>query len=159
MGGSPERLRQAHTVAVGCDQLPESFHGKEGSTVRVRQRALEKRRKPALFRWPALADSPACDGYGALYGAFRFRARAPDVGSDAFAGTTVGPHPMRPDSRCPTAMSFAVVSSLYPYTRPNRTRRASMTATYTFDVFSSLDGSGAASGNWTGYWGKQGPEL
>ena len=34
-----------------------------------------------------------------------------------------------------------------------------MTATYTFDVFSSLDGYGAASGDWTGYWGKQGPEL
>ena len=34
-----------------------------------------------------------------------------------------------------------------------------MTATYTFDVFSSLDGFGAASGNWTGYWGKQGPGL
>ncbi|MFF0141824.1 dihydrofolate reductase family protein [Streptomyces sp. NPDC005227] len=34
-----------------------------------------------------------------------------------------------------------------------------MTATYTFDVFSSLDGFGAANGNWTGYWGKQGPEL
>ncbi len=34
-----------------------------------------------------------------------------------------------------------------------------MTATYTFDVFCSLDGFGAASGNWTGYWGKQGPEL
>jgi dihydrofolate reductase len=34
-----------------------------------------------------------------------------------------------------------------------------MSATYTFDVFSSLDGFGAASGNWTGYWGKQGPEL
>jgi dihydrofolate reductase len=34
-----------------------------------------------------------------------------------------------------------------------------MTATYTFDIFSSLDGFGAASGNWTGYWGKQGPEL
>jgi dihydrofolate reductase len=34
-----------------------------------------------------------------------------------------------------------------------------MTATYTFDVFSSLDGYAAASGNWTGYWGKQGPEL
>jgi dihydrofolate reductase len=33
------------------------------------------------------------------------------------------------------------------------------TATYTFDVFSSLDGYGAASANWTGYWGKQGPEL
>jgi dihydrofolate reductase len=34
-----------------------------------------------------------------------------------------------------------------------------MTVTYTFDVFSSLDGYGAAGGNWTGYWGKQGPEL
>src|SRR5947209_18775039 len=34
-----------------------------------------------------------------------------------------------------------------------------MTASYTFDVFSSLDGFGAAGGNWTGYWGKQGPEL
>ncbi|MDQ6876456.1 MAG: dihydrofolate reductase family protein [Candidatus Dormibacteraeota bacterium] len=34
-----------------------------------------------------------------------------------------------------------------------------MTATYTFDVFSSLDSFGAAGGNWTGYWGKQGREL
>jgi dihydrofolate reductase len=34
-----------------------------------------------------------------------------------------------------------------------------MTTTYTFDVFSSLDGFGAAGGGWTGYWGKQGPEL
>ena len=34
-----------------------------------------------------------------------------------------------------------------------------MAATYTFDVFSSLDGYGAANANWTGYWGKQGPEL
>ena len=34
-----------------------------------------------------------------------------------------------------------------------------MTASYTFDVFSSLDGFGAASANWSGYWGKQGPEL
>ncbi|QOV37994.1 dihydrofolate reductase family protein [Streptomyces ferrugineus] len=34
-----------------------------------------------------------------------------------------------------------------------------MTATYTFDVFTSLDGYGAAGGDWTGYWGKQGPEL
>ena len=34
-----------------------------------------------------------------------------------------------------------------------------MTATYTFDVFSSLDGFSAAGGDWSGYWGKQGPEL
>jgi dihydrofolate reductase len=34
-----------------------------------------------------------------------------------------------------------------------------MTATYTFDVFSSLDGFGAHHGDWGGYWGKQGPEF
>ncbi|GAB3977927.1 dihydrofolate reductase family protein [Plantactinospora veratri] len=35
-----------------------------------------------------------------------------------------------------------------------------MTATYTFDVFSSLDGFASyADGDWGGYWGKQGPEL
>ena len=36
-----------------------------------------------------------------------------------------------------------------------------MTATYTFDVFTSLDGYGSYGppGDWGGYWGKQGPEL
>ncbi|PZF79826.1 dihydrofolate reductase family protein [Jiangella anatolica] len=36
-----------------------------------------------------------------------------------------------------------------------------MTATYTFDVFSSLDGYGSLvpGADWGGYWGKQGPEL
>ena len=35
-----------------------------------------------------------------------------------------------------------------------------MTATYTFDVFTSLDGFGGVnSDSWGGYWGKQGPEL
>jgi len=34
-----------------------------------------------------------------------------------------------------------------------------MSATYSFDVFSSLDGYGSASADWSGYWGKQGPEL
>jgi dihydrofolate reductase len=34
-----------------------------------------------------------------------------------------------------------------------------MTATYTFDVFASLDGYGSNTGAYGGYWGKQGPEL
>jgi dihydrofolate reductase len=34
-----------------------------------------------------------------------------------------------------------------------------VTAVYTFDVFSSLDGFGSHNGDWGGYWGKQGPEL
>ena len=36
-----------------------------------------------------------------------------------------------------------------------------MSATYTFDVFCTLDGFGSYSsgGDWGGYWGKQGPEF
>ena len=36
-----------------------------------------------------------------------------------------------------------------------------MTATYTFDVFATVDGFGSygSSGDWGGYWGKQGPEF
>jgi dihydrofolate reductase len=36
-----------------------------------------------------------------------------------------------------------------------------VTAAYTFDVFSTLDGFGSynSNGDWGGYWGKQGPEL
>jgi len=36
-----------------------------------------------------------------------------------------------------------------------------MTAEYTWDVFSTLDGYGSygEGGDWGGYWGKQGPEL
>ena len=36
-----------------------------------------------------------------------------------------------------------------------------MTATYTFDVYATLDGYGSydENGDWGGYWGKQGPEL
>jgi dihydrofolate reductase len=36
-----------------------------------------------------------------------------------------------------------------------------MSATYTFDVFSTLDGYGSydSNGDWGGYWGKQGPEF
>jgi dihydrofolate reductase len=45
------------------------------------------------------------------------------------------------------------------HTRSTALEESIMTATYTFDIFSSLDGYGAAGGDWTGYWGKQGPEL
>ncbi len=59
----------------------------------------------------------------------------------------------------PTAMSFAVGTSLCPHARSTALEENIMAATYTFDVFTSLDGFGAHSGNWGGYWGKQGPEL
>src|SRR5881392_3765965 len=57
-------------------------------------------------------------------------------------------------------MSLAVFSDLYRRPIKPRGGEHPMTATYTFDVFSSLDGFGSASGgDWGGYWGKQGPEL
>ena len=56
-------------------------------------------------------------------------------------------------------MSFAVAGVCIPDTRSAVLEEGIMTVAYTFDVFSSLDGFGAASGNWAGYWGKQGPEL
>jgi dihydrofolate reductase len=59
----------------------------------------------------------------------------------------------------------ATVTATHPKKTARPSRRSTareeshMTATYTFDVFSSLDGYGAARADWTGYWGKQGPEL
>jgi dihydrofolate reductase len=40
-------------------------------------------------------------------------------------------------------------------------KETNMSATYTFDVFSTLDGFGSynSSGDWGGYWSKQGPEF
>src|SRR5215210_3777528 len=57
-------------------------------------------------------------------------------------------------------MRLAIVAGLSRHTRSTALEENDMTATYTFDVFSSLDGFGSQSGgNWGGYWGKQGPEL
>jgi dihydrofolate reductase len=56
-------------------------------------------------------------------------------------------------------MSFADAASHYRQTRSTGTEEPTMTATYTFDVFTSLDGFGSASSGWGGYWDKQGPEL
>src|SRR6202012_6272414 len=74
------------------------------------------------------------------------------------------PRPGRPDawalnSGNPAGHEFRRGSRLPRYTRSTPRKENIMTATYTFDVFSSLDGFGTASGNWGGYWGKQGPEL
>jgi dihydrofolate reductase len=59
------------------------------------------------------------------------------------------------------AMSFVVVSGLVSRPDQRHSKESTMAATYTFDVFSSLDGFGSynADGDWGGYWGKQGSEL
>jgi hypothetical protein len=54
-------------AGVGAD----SSMVRRGSTVRVRQRALQKSRKPVAFRSERLAEAPVCGRYGAVYGAFR----------------------------------------------------------------------------------------
>ena len=60
----------------------------------------------------------------------------------------------------PAAMTFAVVAGPYPRQTETAPEENDMTATYTFDVFSSLDGYGSYDGgDWGGYWGKQGPEF
>src|SRR5687768_9375243 len=56
---------------------------RRGSTVRVRQRALQKPRKTGLLLCDRLAGAPVCSGYGAVYGAFRSRT------SSAVDGATV----------------------------------------------------------------------
>src|SRR5919108_2936934 len=76
-----KRRNYAKTVAMGCDRLRKAAHGKEGSTVRVRQRACTKALQSGAFVSRELARSPACDRYGALYGALKFRTRAESVGN------------------------------------------------------------------------------
>jgi hypothetical protein len=58
----------------------------------------------------------------------------------------------------PAAMSFAGGPSLHSH-QSTALEENDVTATYTFHIFSSLDGYGSHSGDWGGYWGKQGPEL
>ena len=79
-----KRLEQAKTVATGCDQLPIGAHG----------RALQKRRKSALFLRYRFAQAPVCSGYGAVYRAFRMRERRLDGGGGRSikAAATFGPH-------------------------------------------------------------------
>src|ERR671922_2351514 len=77
--GAPSKTAQTREirlpwVATSC-RVPKMV--RRGSTVRVRQRALQKRRKPVLFVAARLAESPRCHGYGALDGAFTFKHRRP----------------------------------------------------------------------------------
>jgi dihydrofolate reductase len=66
----------------------------------------------------------------------------------------------KPTESAPTNDRLAHETDRFTGSHPSTAlEEIDMTATYTFDVFSSLDGYGAAGGNWTGYWGKQGPEL
>jgi hypothetical protein len=75
----PNPQKEAKSVAIGCHRLRETFMVRRGSTVRVRQRALQRPRKAGLLS-ARLARSPACGRYGALNGAFRSK-RSPGTRS------------------------------------------------------------------------------
>jgi hypothetical protein len=69
------------SIATGC----LSRHMvRRGSTVRVRQRALQRPRKTTLLLYLPLARSTLCGRYGALYGAFGSEAGAVDRENGAF---------------------------------------------------------------------------
>jgi hypothetical protein len=83
--------------------LPWKSHGKEGSTVRVRQRALQKRRKTALFigaHLHVLQHAMGMERFMELSGSERV---LQSVGIDAFAGRLS-------DGAEPTAGRVAFVS-------------------------------------------------
>src|SRR5437588_7109820 len=66
-----KRQEQAKSVATGCHQLPATFHGRRGSTVRVRQRGLRKRLERGSRR-SRFCVSCTTLRYGACSGALRF---------------------------------------------------------------------------------------
>ena len=63
-----------HYAGPRMNRPPPHVHGKEGSTVRVRQRVLQKPCRSGAFFSTRSAISPACTRYGADYGAPRWRA-------------------------------------------------------------------------------------
>jgi hypothetical protein len=67
-------------VATSC---PDPKMVRRGSTVRVRQRALQNPRKSPGLCSGRLADSAACGGYGAIYGAFKLKTPPTAASEDA----------------------------------------------------------------------------
>jgi hypothetical protein len=99
IGSAQTRPKQAKTFVVGCDRLPETFMVRGGgSTVRVRQRALQKPRLTALFVSDRLAGSRTWGRYGALFGAFRSKTR-----SWRAAQRQPGHRPVEANARAPIA--------------------------------------------------------
>src|SRR5262245_41231756 len=67
----PTGTKSHRRAQTRMSRPPPHVHGKEGSTVRVRQRALQKPRKAGLLLSGALARSTSCGGYGGPYGSSR----------------------------------------------------------------------------------------
>src|SRR5437867_2958562 len=70
-GNQPQMVRpqtrqnRCRKIATGCRERST----RRGSTVRVRQRALQNPRTPRVSRSDLFAERAGCGGYGAVYGA------------------------------------------------------------------------------------------
>src|SRR5919197_3016956 len=65
------RLKQAKTIAVGCDRLRPGPHGKEGVDGSSPSEGSAKNLLTAFFISDCFADARMWGRYRALYGAFR----------------------------------------------------------------------------------------
>jgi hypothetical protein len=74
MGGCRERLRQWQFIAVGCDRLPESFHGKEGVDGSSPSEGSAKAPQIGVFLFRiSLRETQCAVGMEPFYGAFSLR--------------------------------------------------------------------------------------
>jgi AAA domain, putative AbiEii toxin, Type IV TA system len=74
-GPSRKRLKSARTAAVDRHRLLIAAHGKEGVDGSSPSEGLQNPRSGGVFRSEGLALDPACRGYGAIHGAFKYASR------------------------------------------------------------------------------------
>jgi hypothetical protein len=74
-GAWPRRPNGPPTMARPAllAQLVEHLHGKEGVSGSSPEEGSAKAPQTGVFQVSQLAPEPTCSGYGAVYGAFRFR--------------------------------------------------------------------------------------
>jgi hypothetical protein len=77
-GATAKRLKQAKTVAAGCDQLPIGAHGGEGVDGSSPSEGSARAPAIGLSRLYRLGVARTCGGCGARCGAVRFLAASAD---------------------------------------------------------------------------------
>ncbi len=78
--------KRAKTVAVGCQQLPPNFHGKEGVDGSSPSEGSAKGPELALYRICSVGVEGHQAWYGAVYGAFAQRSRSGEHGNRVATG-------------------------------------------------------------------------
>ena len=114
MGRPRERLRQAKTVAAGCDPLPPNLDGKEGVVGSSPTEGSAKAPEIGVFAFRSTCSLSNVRWYGAVYGAFSFRTAA---GSRKFRQHKPAfTHPLRqpPPRSCSRAAAAAGSSARSP---------------------------------------------